>query len=80
MLTVNLGDRVQTYDGHTGVVVKKYHVTGVVEMYMHIQESDGRIWYCPESCVSRKDVKLDEETRKGVLADILCRMANQRLY
>lgn len=55
VMIVNVGDRVQTYDGHTGTVVKKYSVTGVHEMYIHIQEADGRIWYCPVSCVIKKE-------------------------
>ena len=37
MLDVNLGDKVQTNDGHIGIVVKKYHVTGIVGIYVHIQ-------------------------------------------
>ena len=54
-MTVNVGDRVLTYDGHTGTVVKKYFVTGVYETYIHIQEADSRIWYCPVSCVIKKE-------------------------
>ena len=54
-MVVNIGDRVQTYDGHTGIVVKKYFVTGVCGMYIHIQEADNRIWYCPVSCVIKKE-------------------------
>lgn len=80
MLDVNLGDKVQTNDGHIGIVVKKYHVTGIVGMYVHIQEADGRIWYCPKSCIVKKGADVNEEAGKGGLADILRRMANQRLY
>ena len=77
MLDVNLGDKVQTDDGHIGIVVKKYFVTGLYEMYVHIQEADGRIWYCPKSCIVKKGADVNEE---GSLADVLRRMANQRLY
>lgn len=53
-MIVNVGDRVITCDGHKGTVIKKYFVTGRYEMYIHIQEADGQIWYCPASCVIRK--------------------------
>lgn len=46
MINVNLGDYVHTYNGHYGKVVKKYHVTGVSGLYVHIKENDGRIYYC----------------------------------
>ena len=75
-MVVNVGDKVETYDGHKGTVVKKYFVTGRYEMYVHIQEADGRIWYCPASCISRKDVKLNEETIERELAEILRRNAD----
>ena len=54
-MIVNIGDRVVTWDGHRGVVIKKYFVTGIYEMYVHIQEDDGRIWYCPAGCILRKE-------------------------
>lgn len=54
-MIVNVGDKVVTCDGHKGTVTKKYFVTGRYEMYIHIQEADGRIWYCPASCVVRKE-------------------------
>lgn len=54
-MLVNIGDKVITYDGHRGTVIKKYFVTGVYGMYVHIKEADGRIWYCPASCITRKE-------------------------
>lgn len=53
-LVVNVGDYVETDDGHCGVVVKKYFVTGRYEMFVHIEEADGRIWYCPVHCVIKR--------------------------
>lgn len=54
MLDINIGDRVEARYGHIGTVVKKYFVTGRYEMYVHIEEADGRIWYCPLSDVLKK--------------------------
>lgn len=54
MLDINIGDRVEARYGHIGTVVKKYFVPGRYEMYVHIEEADGRIWYCPLSDVLKK--------------------------
>lgn len=54
MLSINIGDRVEARYDHIGTVVKKYFVTGRYEMYVHIEEADGRIWYCPLSDVLKK--------------------------
>ena len=37
-----IGKRVQTYDGHSGIVIK-----------VHIRQNDGRIWYCPEKNIEQ---------------------------
>lgn len=42
-----IGKRVTTYDGHSGIVLKHYKVTGR-RMSVHIKQDDGRIWYCPD--------------------------------
>lgn len=42
-----LGKRVITYDNHEGIVVKQYKPTGRSQESVHIQQYDGRIWYCP---------------------------------
>ena len=43
-----IGKYVETYDGHSGIVVKHFKPTGR-SMTVHIKEADGRIYYCPES-------------------------------
>lgn len=43
-----IGKYVTTIDGHSGIVVKHYKTTGL-GMQVHIEQSDGRIWYCPEN-------------------------------
>ena len=43
-----LGEFAITYDGHCGFIEKIYRVTGV-GTYVHIRESDGKIYYCPLS-------------------------------
>lgn len=55
-MNVSIGDCVVTNDGHRGVVTKIYKVTGVSTMYVHIQESDSRLWYCPITTIVRKEV------------------------
>lgn len=44
-----LGKIVTTFDGHYGVIINQYKPTGRNEESVHIQEKDGRIWYCPVS-------------------------------
>ena len=43
-----IGNFAVTYNGHSGFIVKIYRVTGC-GMYVHIRESDGKIYYCPVS-------------------------------
>lgn len=43
-----IGKRVTTIDGHSGIVIKHYKVTGR-GMSVHIKQDDGRVWYCPEA-------------------------------
>ena len=43
-----IGKRVTTYDGHTGIVIKRFMPTGR-NMSVHIKQDDGRIWACPET-------------------------------
>lgn len=42
-----IGKRVQTFDGHSGIVIKHFKPTGR-DMTVHIKQDDGRVWYCPE--------------------------------
>ena len=45
-----IGKRVQTFDGHFGIVIKHFKPTGR-DMTVHIKQNDGRIWYCPENSI-----------------------------
>ena len=45
-----IGKYVTTIDGHSGIVVKHFKPTGM-DMTVHIKQADGKIWYCPESCI-----------------------------
>ena len=42
---------VETLDNHKGIVVKQYNPTGRNIDSIHIQQENGRIWYCPISDV-----------------------------
>lgn len=44
-----LGKYVETLDNHKGIVVKQYKPTGKNIDSIHIQQENGRIWYCPIS-------------------------------
>lgn len=44
-----LGKYIETVDGHEGIVVKQYKLTGRNIDSIHIQQENGRIWYCPIS-------------------------------
>ena len=44
-----LGKYVVTLDNHKGIVVKQYKPTGRNIDSIHIQQENGRIWYCPIS-------------------------------
>ena len=46
-----LGKIATTIDGHYGVIINQYKPTGRNEESVHIQERDGRIWFCPISNV-----------------------------
>ena len=46
-----IGKRVTTYDGHSGIVIKHFKPTGR-DMMVHIQQEDGRIWYCPDNNIT----------------------------
>ena len=54
MLSINIGDRVEARYGHSGTVVKKYFVPGRYAMFIHIEEADSGIWYCPLSDIIKK--------------------------
>lgn len=43
-----IGKYVETYDGHKGIVIKHFKPTGR-NMTVHIKETDGRVWYCPDN-------------------------------
>ena len=49
-----IGKRVKTIDGHSGIVIKHYKVTGA-GMSVHIKQNDGRVWYCPDTYIVEKD-------------------------
>lgn len=71
-LQIKLCDRVRTRDGHCGKVTKIYHVTGVSTPYVHIQEADGRVWYCPISDITTMEGGIvDEETHNSIMDEIL---------
>lgn len=84
MLTVKIGDAVETCHGNKGVVIKKYFVAGKYETYVHIKEPSGQICYCPLACIIKKGVSLDEKpedsnrTRRNWLAKILCGKTSKR--
>ena len=84
MLTVKIGDAVETCHGNKGVVIKKYFVAGKYETYVHIKESDGQICYCPLACITKKGVSLDEKpednnrSRRNWLAKLLCDKAHKK--
>ena len=42
-----LGKHVITFDGHEGIIVNQYKPTGRNQESVHIQQNDGRIWFCP---------------------------------
>lgn len=42
-----LGKHVVTYDNHEGIIINQYKPTGRNQKSVHIQQIDGRIWYCP---------------------------------
>ncbi len=50
-MLVEIGMYVITYDGHKGVVVKRFKPTGR-DVTVHTKEDNGTIWYCPESDVN----------------------------
>lgn len=41
-----LGKYVETLDNHKGIVVKQYKPTGRNIESIHIQQENGRVWYC----------------------------------
>lgn len=43
-----LGKYVTTINGHFGIVIKHYKVTGR-GMSVHIKQDNGQIWFCPEN-------------------------------
>lgn len=42
-----LGKHVVTYDKHKGIIINQYKPTGRSQESVHIQQIDGRMWYCP---------------------------------
>lgn len=46
-----LGKTAMTIDGHYGIIIDQYKPTGRNEESVHIQQKDGRIWYCPVSYI-----------------------------
>ena len=42
-----LGKHVVTYDNHEGIIINQYKPTGRNQESVHIQQRDGRIWFCP---------------------------------
>ena len=57
-----------TYDGHIGIVIKHYKVTGS-GMSVHIKQDDGRIWYCPEESIIKIE-NTKEKTTNILLTQI----------
>lgn len=50
-----IGKRVRTVDGHSGIVIKHYKVTGA-GMSVHIKQDDGQVWYCPDTYIVEVEV------------------------
>lgn len=49
-----IGKYVKTIDGHSGIVIKQYKVTGS-GLSVHIKENNGLIYYCPISYLEKVD-------------------------
>ena len=47
-----IGKYVKTIDGHSGIVIKQYKVTGR-GLSVHIKENSGLIYYCPISYIEK---------------------------
>lgn len=42
---VDIGDHVETFNGHKGIVIKVFKATGH-GMMVHISEDSGKIYFC----------------------------------
>lgn len=49
-----LGKYVITYDNHEGIVINQYKPTGRSQESVHIQQADGRIWFCPINNIEKE--------------------------
>lgn len=49
-----LGKHVITYDNHEGIVINQYKPTGRSQESVHIQQADGRIWFCPVDNIEKE--------------------------
>lgn len=49
----NIGERVETYDGHQGVLTNIFSFTGH-GVTAHIREDSGRVYYCPVNHIKPK--------------------------
>ncbi len=49
-----LGKHVITYDNHEGIVIDQYKPTGRNQESVHIQQIDGRIWFCPVDNIEKE--------------------------
>lgn len=54
-----LGKHVITYDGHEGIIINQYKPTGRNQESVHIQQVDGRIWFCPVDNIECEGVAYD---------------------
>ncbi len=67
-----IGKQVRTIDGHSGIVIKHYKVTGS-GMSVHIKQDDGRIWYCPEESI----IKIQNAKEKTIATSILLKQISK---
>lgn len=49
-----VGKHVVTYDYHEGIVINQYKPTGRSQESVHIQQADGRIWFCPVDNIEKE--------------------------
>lgn len=49
-----IGKYVKTINGHSGIVIKQYKVTGR-GLSVYIKENNGLIYYCPISYIEKVD-------------------------
>lgn len=59
MNNLNIGDIVETVDGHKGTLTKIAKVTGR-GLSVNIKENNGQIWYCPIEDINGSEGNINE--------------------